>query len=128
MAGSSHAPLHAARRTVVNELRISWPQMKRLARLPTVVPSRYVSDLRSGAGVNHKATFGGLTHGQGVTALHMASQNGHLSMVKLLIERGADPSIKDDLHGGDAAGHANFFGQASVRDYLNSLGGRIFGI
>jgi ankyrin repeat protein len=81
-----------------------------------------------GATVNHKATFGGLTHGQGVTALHMASQNGHLSMVKLLIERGADPSIKDDLHGGDAAGHANFFGQASVRDYLNSLGGRISGI
>jgi broad specificity phosphatase PhoE len=81
-----------------------------------------------GATVNHKATFGGLTHGQGVTALHMASQKGHLSMVKLLIERRADPSIKDDLHGGDAAGHANFFGQASVRDYLNSLGGRISGI
>ncbi len=78
-----------------------------------------------GAAVNQKATFGGLTHGRGVAALHMASQNGHLSMVKLLIERGADPSIKDDLHGGDAAGHANFFGQAKVRDYLNSLVGRI---
>ena len=40
-----------------------------------------------GATVNHKATFGGLTHGQGITALHMASQNGHLSMVQLLIEQ-----------------------------------------
>jgi ankyrin repeat protein len=80
-----------------------------------------------GASINHKANFGGLTHGQGVTALHIASQNGHLSMVKLLISRGADPSIRDDLHGADAAGHASFFGQPGVRDYLRSLGGRIAG-
>ena len=74
-----------------------------------------------GAIVNHKATFGGLTHGQGITALHMASQCGHLPMVRLLIERRADPSIKDDLYGGDAEGAANFFGQLAVRDYLRSL-------
>jgi ankyrin repeat protein len=74
-----------------------------------------------GATVNHKGTFGGPTHGQGVTALHMAAQNGHLAMVKLLIEKGADLSIKDDLHGGDAAGAADYFGQIAVRDYLRSL-------
>ncbi len=73
-----------------------------------------------GAIVDHKATFGGPTHGQGVTALHMASQNGHLTMVQLLIEKGADPSITDDLHGGNAEGHANFHGQIAVRDYLRS--------
>jgi ankyrin repeat protein len=74
-----------------------------------------------GAALDRKATFGGLTHGQGITALHMASQYGHLSMVRLLIERGADPAIKDDLHGADAERAANFFGQFAVRDYLRSL-------
>ena len=74
-----------------------------------------------GATVDLKGTFGGLTHGQGITALHMASQYGHLAMVKLLIERGADPAIRDDLHNGDAAGAAAFFGQTAVRDYLLSL-------
>lgn len=75
-----------------------------------------------GATVNLKATFGGLTHGRGITALHLAAQYGHLSMVKLLIRRGADPKIKDDLYQSDAAGSANFFGQVAVRDYLRSLG------
>ena len=74
-----------------------------------------------GASVDEKGTFGGPDHGQGVTALHMASQNGHLAMVRLLLERGADLSIKDDLYHGDAEGAANFFGQIAVRDYLHSL-------
>lgn len=75
-----------------------------------------------GATINRKATFGGPKHGQGVTALHIASQGGHLSMVQMLIEKGADPKIKDDLYHGDAEGAANFFGQIAVRDYLRSLG------
>jgi hypothetical protein len=74
-----------------------------------------------GATVNRKATFGGPAHGQGITALHMASQNGHLSMVQFLIAKGADPSIEDDLYHGDAEGAANFFEQEEVRDYLRSL-------
>jgi ankyrin repeat protein len=74
-----------------------------------------------GAAVNRKATFGGLTHGRGVTALHMASQNGHLSMARLLVQKGANPKIKDDLYHGDAESHANHFGQTVVRDYLRSI-------
>ena len=60
--------------------------------------------------------------GQGVTALHMAAQNGHMSMIKLLVERGADRSIKDDLYHGTAEGAAEYFGQVEVRDFLRSLG------
>jgi ankyrin repeat protein len=77
--------------------------------------------IEHGATVDLKATFGGLTHGQGVTALHIASQRGHLPMVRLLIQKGADPKIKDDLYHGDAEGAANYFGQVAVRDYLRSL-------
>jgi len=77
--------------------------------------------LDHGANVDQKGTFGGLTHGQGVTALHMAAQSGHMPMVKLLVERGADRSIKDDLYHSTAEGGAQYFGQVEVRDYLRSL-------
>jgi ankyrin repeat protein len=64
-----------------------------------------------GADPNRRATFGGLTHGQGVTALHLAAQDGHLEMVRLLIQRGADPKIQDDLYHADAKGWATHFGR-----------------
>jgi ankyrin repeat protein len=78
--------------------------------------------INHGASVNQKGTFGGSTHGQGVTALHMAAQYGRLAMVQLLTQKGADPKIKDDLYHGDAEAAANYFGQTGVRDYLRSLG------
>ncbi|MEI9813157.1 MAG: ankyrin repeat domain-containing protein [Acidobacteriota bacterium] len=77
--------------------------------------------LDRGANVNRKATFGGLSHGQGITALHLAAQYGHLDIVKLLIQRGADPSIEDDLYHANAAGGAEYFKQQAVLDYLRSL-------
>lgn len=78
--------------------------------------------LNHGAGVHQKGTFGGLTHGQGVTVLHIAAQSGHMPMVKLLVERGADISIKEDLYQATAEGSAAYFGKTEVRDYLHSLG------
>ena len=78
--------------------------------------------INRGAPVNQRATFGGPSHGQGVTALHLACQCGHLSMARLLINRGADWRIKDDLHGGDAEGWAEHSGKRAVGDYLRSLG------
>ncbi|HEX4810417.1 MAG TPA: ankyrin repeat domain-containing protein [Bryobacteraceae bacterium] len=80
--------------------------------------------LDHGANINQKGTFGGLTHGQGITALHMAAQNGHMPVLKVLIERGADRSIKDDLYHSTAEGGAEYFGQNEARDYLHSLGFR----
>ncbi len=83
--------------------------------------------LDRGANVNQKATFGGATHGQGVTALHIAAQSGCLPAVKLLVERGADLTLEDDLYHSTAIGAAEYFGQDAVRDYLRSRGARIGG-
>ncbi|MGD0359596.1 MAG: ankyrin repeat domain-containing protein [Bryobacteraceae bacterium] len=76
--------------------------------------------LDHGADVNQKATFGGLTHGQGITAVHLAAQNGHLPMVKFLVQRGACLSVKEDLYDSTPESAAAFFGQTAVRDYLRS--------
>ncbi len=74
--------------------------------------------LDHGATIDRKATFGGLTHGQGITALHMAAQYGHLEMVKLLVARGADIRLKEDLYNSDAIGAATYFKHDAVREFL----------
>ncbi len=76
--------------------------------------------LDHGADVNRKATFGGLSHGQGITALHLAAQSGHVAVVKLLVERGADRSLQDDLYHGTPENHAAHFNQAAVLEYFSS--------
>jgi ankyrin repeat protein len=83
--------------------------------------------LDHGANINQKATFGGATHGQGVTALHMAAQYGCMPVVKLLVERGADLTPKDDLYHSTPIGAAEHFGQDAVRDYLRACVARIGG-
>jgi ankyrin repeat protein len=52
----------------------------------------------------------------------MAAQYGHMAVVKLLVERGADRSITDDLYQSTAESGAAYFGRNEVRDYLHSLG------
>jgi ankyrin repeat protein len=59
-----------------------------------------------GADVNGRGTFGGPSHGQGVPALHVAAQAGQEETVDLLLQLGADPTIRDELYQGDAAGWA----------------------
>jgi ankyrin repeat protein len=77
--------------------------------------------LDHGADVNQRATFGGAGHGQGVAALHLAAQSGHLAIVQLLIARGADPTLRDDLFQGTALGWAEHGGTAEIAAYLKSL-------
>jgi ankyrin repeat protein len=79
--------------------------------------------LDHGAEVNRRATFGGLSHGQGVTALHLAAQSDHVGMVRLLLERGGDLTIADTLYQSTPASWAAHFGAARVQELLASLGG-----
>lgn len=59
-----------------------------------------------GADPNQRGTFGGPSHGEGVTAIHLAAQAGEREAVVALLELGADPLIQDTLHGGNALGWA----------------------
>jgi hypothetical protein len=45
----------------------------------------------------------------GRTGLHWAIQNGHLAVIGLLMERGADPSVRDELFQADADGWLHIF-------------------
>ena len=74
--------------------------------------------LDHGADVNHRGTFGGASHGRGVTALHLAAQSGHLAVVDLLLRRGADPSAEDALYHGTPLGWAEHAKMTRVAEYL----------
>jgi ankyrin repeat protein len=54
-------------------------------------------------------------------ALHNAAMCGHLGMVKLLIELGADPSIRDAEFNGLPSGWAEFSGKTEVAEYLRAV-------
>ena len=71
-----------------------------------------------GADANHRGTFGGPSHGDGVTAIHLAAQSGQREAVVALLELGADPLILDNLHGGNALGWARVGGHEELADVL----------
>jgi ankyrin repeat protein len=71
-----------------------------------------------GADPNQRGTFGGLDHGEGVTAIHLASQAGERETVLTLLELGADPLMVDDLHGGNAHGWATHGGHEDLSGLL----------
>jgi ankyrin repeat protein len=80
--------------------------------------------LDHGADVNQRATFGGPTHGEGVTALHLAAQLGHLEVARLLAKRGADLTIRDALYNGTPLGWAELFSHLEVAELLRAAGAR----
>ncbi len=71
-----------------------------------------------GADVNRRGTFGGPSHGEGVTALHLAAQSGKREAAEALLELGADASIRDALHDGPPAGWARFGGHTELAEFL----------
>jgi ankyrin repeat protein len=76
-----------------------------------------------GADPNGRSTFGGPTHGDGVTALHLAAQNGHLEAIEALLDAGADPTLQDGLHDSPPAGWAQFGGHPAAATLLRERGG-----
>jgi ankyrin repeat protein len=73
--------------------------------------------LEHGAKIS-RATFGGPSHGQGVTPLHLAAQNDFAEMAQLLVGHGADVTIEEDNYHGTAKGWAEHFGSKRVMDLL----------
>jgi hypothetical protein len=57
----------------------------------------------------------------GATALHHAAGYGPLSVVSLLVERGADRSRRDPEWNAVPREWASYFGNTDVRDYLSGL-------
>jgi ankyrin repeat protein len=51
--------------------------------------------LELGADPSGRSTFGGPTHGEGVTPLHLAAHSGHLDAARALLDAGADPTARD---------------------------------
>jgi ankyrin repeat protein len=77
-----------------------------------------------GADVSQRSTFGGPSHGEGITALHLAAQCGHLAMARLFLETGADLTIADANYNSTPLGWAEHFGQHEVAELLR-LGGLV---
>ena len=71
-----------------------------------------------GADPTGRSTFGGPSHGDAITPLHLAAQHGDLAVIETLLAHGADPTVKENLYGGTPADWASEFGRTAARDRL----------
>ena len=55
-----------------------------------------------------------------VTALHLATMQGHADVARLLLAAGADPTIRDSQHDADAIGWAEFFRRPEIVQILKA--------
>jgi ankyrin repeat protein len=76
-----------------------------------------------GVDPNRTGTFGGPTHGEGVTPLHLAAQAGHRAAVEALLQAGADPAIRDRLYDGPTWGWAEHSGNDEIAALLREAAG-----
>jgi ankyrin repeat protein len=67
-----------------------------------------------GADPSGRSTFGGPSHGEGVTPLHLAAQGGHLDAARALLQAGADPHARDANFDSTPDGWAEYGGHPAV--------------
>jgi ankyrin repeat protein len=73
-----------------------------------------------GADINRRAGFGGT---RAVTPLHVAAAwEGSPDCARLLLERGADRTIRDAEHDSTPAGWASFFKNDAIKQMIGSVG------
>ena len=78
--------------------------------------------LDHGANPDLRHDFGGSEHGIGAVAMHLAAQYSSLRCLRLLLERGADATIKDAAHGGTPLGWAMFLKASDSLQLLAEYG------
>jgi hypothetical protein len=74
-----------------------------------------------GFDVNAKARTDGPGTTEWETALHYTAEAGNLDLARRLIERGADPNLRDQRFGGTPLGWARYFGQPELIAFLEPL-------
>jgi ankyrin repeat protein len=57
-----------------------------------------------------------------VTPLHLAAREGHADLVRLLLDAGADRTIRDSKHDSDPLGWASFFDKPEIVEILRRYG------
>ena len=79
--------------------------------------------VRARDGLADRSTFGGPSHGDGVTPLHLAAQGGNLGAVEALLDAGADPTLRDGLYNSTPAGWAEFGREDAAAELLRDREG-----
>ncbi len=78
--------------------------------------------LERGADPNLRHDFGGAEHGKGAVAMHLAAQHGSVRCLKLLLEHGGDPTIRDAAFDGTPQGWAEYGGAVAAAEILRQFG------